>query len=204
MTKCTFLDSYRLAAKAGSLAIILATASLLNSDAWPLNCAQLNSVEIDAAINEAFGRSDIVFLGDPASIESEYGPTDVQVAAYWKGPNLATIPMKRSFWKSEQRVIFATRSAVGGWLDTGPECVVVSSDEMKQRLSRLFGRPIEPSPDNREGYELLIVGSIFLLSGFMAVGVWVAIRRLSGDNKLKIGCPLLADSRPSRHGFPAV
>jgi hypothetical protein len=111
-------------------------------------------------------------------LDVDYGPTDIEVEAYWKGPNLATIPMNRSFMKSERRVIFAARSQVGGWRETGPECVFISDAEMGERLSRQFGSPAGPSPGNEEEYELLIVGSIFLLSGLLTIGVWVAIGRL--------------------------
>ena len=166
---------------AGLLAVIFLIVSLLSSDAWPLSCPQLSSSEIDAEINEAFGRSDFVFLGEPENLEEGYDPIDVQVAAYWKGPNLATIPMKRSYRGPEQRVIFATRSAVGGWLDTVPECVFLSSDEMTERLSQLFGPPNEPSSGNREEHELLIAGLIFVLIGFVAVGIWNGVKWLQGD-----------------------
>ena len=178
LINCIFPDCNRLVAIASILAAILAVGNLPDSDAWALSCTQLNDAEIDAAIREAYGRSDFVFVGIPVHLDVDYVPTDVEVETYWKGPNLATIPMNRSFMKSERRVIFAARSEVGGWRDSGPECVSISDAEMGKRLSRQFGSPAEPSPGNQEEYELLIVGSIFLLSGLLSIGVWVAIGRL--------------------------
>jgi len=182
MSNSFALSFGRLVAIGVLLPAVLGVGMLLISDARALNCKELNERDVDAEIVWAYERSDFVFVGRPQRLDRDLGPTDVKVAEYWKGPNLATIPMGRSFWEADERVIFASRSPVGGWLDTGPECVYVSSDELKSRLSRLFGSPVEPSPGNREENELLIVGCIFLLSGFLAIGVWAAIGRLRATN----------------------
>ena len=178
------MEACRLAANRCSVTLILFTGSLLSSDALPLSCRQLDDAEIAEAVGAAFKRSDFVFVGEPVSPGADKRPAEVRVLAYWKGPNLATIPMNRTFWESDERVVFARRSAVGGWRETGPECVIVSSSEMKGILSSFFGHPIHPSPGNREEHELLVAGSIFLFCGFLIVGVWVATRQLSGGNKV--------------------
>lgn len=92
--------------------------------------------------------------------------------------------MRRAFIESDTRVLFASRSAIGGWTDTWPECVDVASKEMHEVLSTLFGAPVPPSPGNTED-NVLLVGPILLFAGLMAVATMMATKRLSRKDLAK-------------------
>jgi hypothetical protein len=139
MTSCSDNHGWRIVADAFAKGVVLTAGILLSFNALSQSCAELDSAQTREAIVESFNSSDFVFIGKPVDLESHFGPSDVQVEAYWKGPNLSAIAMRRKFIESDTRVLFASRSAIGGWADTWPECVFpLATQEPSLSLPRIL------------------------------------------------------------------